>query len=158
MKILAVTAIAAATLLGGAAVAQTIQSQAQLEAPAQPATQSAGLCVRLNDKGEVVDAQIAQTSGDPALDENAVALAKTLQWAPPFPKAGWLGVRVTLSNDGPSPTPAAALHELHGVFGGNANLALHVAGALKHQFDGSPVLWRMLPLLKPPAGGDPPPS
>ena len=32
-----------------------------------------------------------------------------------------------------------------------ANLALHVAGALKHQFDGSPVLWRMLPLLKRPA-------
>jgi cytochrome b561 len=29
------------------------------------------------------------------------------------------------------------------------NLALHVAGALKHQFDGSPVLWRMTP-LKPP--------
>jgi cytochrome b561 len=25
------------------------------------------------------------------------------------------------------------------------NLALHVAGALKHQFDGHPVLWRMLP-------------
>ncbi len=34
-----------------------------------------------------------------------------------------------------------------------ANLALHVAGALKHQFDGSPVLWRMLPLLRRPAGG-----
>jgi cytochrome b561 len=29
------------------------------------------------------------------------------------------------------------------------NLALHVAGALKHQFDGNPVLWRMTP-LKPP--------
>ena len=31
------------------------------------------------------------------------------------------------------------------------NLALHVAGALKHQFDGRPVLWRMLPFarLKP---------
>ena len=34
-----------------------------------------------------------------------------------------------------------------------ANLALHVAGALKHQFDGNPVLWRMLPGLKPPAAG-----
>ena len=30
-----------------------------------------------------------------------------------------------------------------------ANLALHVAGALKHQFDGNPVLWRMLPFGKP---------
>jgi cytochrome b561 len=28
-----------------------------------------------------------------------------------------------------------------------ANLALHVAGALKHQFDGRPVLWRMAPML-----------
>jgi cytochrome b561 len=31
-----------------------------------------------------------------------------------------------------------------------ASLALHVAGAIKHQFDGRPVLWRMTP-LKPPA-------
>jgi cytochrome b561 len=28
------------------------------------------------------------------------------------------------------------------------NLALHVAGALKHQFDGHPVLWRMAPLTR----------
>ena len=38
------------------------------------------------------------------------------------------------------------------------NLALHVAGALKHQFDGSPVLWRMVPFLKVPrsAAAQPP--
>ena len=29
------------------------------------------------------------------------------------------------------------------------NLALHVAGALKHQFDGNPVLWRMAWLKRP---------
>ena len=29
-----------------------------------------------------------------------------------------------------------------------ANLALHVAGALKHQFDGHPVLWRMIPFMR----------
>jgi cytochrome b561 len=29
---------------------------------------------------------------------------------------------------------------------------LHVGGALKHQFDGKPVLWRMIPFLKPPSG------
>jgi cytochrome b561 len=29
------------------------------------------------------------------------------------------------------------------------NLALHVAGALKHQFDGKPVLWRMAPFIGP---------
>jgi cytochrome b561 len=33
-----------------------------------------------------------------------------------------------------------------------ANLLLHVGGALKHQFDGKPVLWRMLPLIKRPPG------
>jgi cytochrome b561 len=31
-------------------------------------------------------------------------------------------------------------------------LALHVAGAIKHQFDGHPVLWRMVPFLKKPSG------
>jgi cytochrome b561 len=30
------------------------------------------------------------------------------------------------------------------------NWALHVAGALKHQFDGRPVLWRMTGLKRPP--------
>jgi cytochrome b561 len=30
-------------------------------------------------------------------------------------------------------------------------IALHVAGALKHQFDGHPVLWRMLPFVRRPA-------
>ena len=32
-----------------------------------------------------------------------------------------------------------------------ATIALHVAGALKHQFDGSPVLWRMAPFLRRPS-------
>lgn len=36
-----------------------------------------------------------------------------------------------------------------------ALIALHVAGALKHQFDGHPVLWRMLPFLRPPAAQEP---
>lgn len=31
-------------------------------------------------------------------------------------------------------------------------LALHLAGAIKHQFDGRPVLWRMIPFLKRPPG------
>ncbi len=29
-------------------------------------------------------------------------------------------------------------------------LVLHVLGALKHQFDGSPILWRMIPFLPRP--------
>ncbi|HEY5105233.1 MAG TPA: cytochrome b/b6 domain-containing protein [Caulobacteraceae bacterium] len=31
-----------------------------------------------------------------------------------------------------------------------ANLFLHVSGALKHQFDGHPVLWRMVPFFRAP--------
>ena len=31
-----------------------------------------------------------------------------------------------------------------------AMIALHVLGAIKHQFDGHPVLWRMVPFLKGP--------
>ena len=31
-----------------------------------------------------------------------------------------------------------------------ALIVLHVAGALKHQFDGHPVLWRMAPWMKRP--------
>ncbi len=43
-----------------------------------------------------------------------------------------------------------ALHTDYLVWLTLANLALHVAGAVKHQFDGNPVLWRMLPFLKRP--------
>jgi cytochrome b561 len=34
-----------------------------------------------------------------------------------------------------------------------AMLVLHVAGAIKHQFDGHPVLWRMIPILREPRRG-----
>ena len=37
-----------------------------------------------------------------------------------------------------------------------ANLVLHVAGALKHQFDGNPVLWRMSPFGGPRSRIEPP--
>ena len=47
-----------------------------------------------------------------------------------------------------------AVETFHGsmlVWIGIALVALHVAGALKHQFDGKPVLWRMIPFLRPPS-------
>jgi cytochrome b561 len=46
------------------------------------------------------------------------------------------------------------IEEWHGsplVWAMIALVVLHVAGAIKHQFDGRPVLWRMAPFLKPPA-------
>jgi cytochrome b561 len=54
------------------------------------------------------------------------------------------------------PAPKAVRHELSHIhvyiliWLVLANLALHIAGALKHQFDGHPVLWRMT-LMKPPS-------
>ncbi len=119
MKILALASLAAASLAASVAFAQTPQAES-----GPPAIQSAGLCVRLNEMGQVIDAQIAQTSGDPALDENAVALARTLQWAPPYPKPGWLGVRVTLSDSAPGPTPAGALPHCSAASDSKAGLAI----------------------------------
>jgi cytochrome b561 len=54
-----------------------------------------------------------------------------------------------------SPAPRAVRHELAHIhvyiliWIVLLNLALHVAGALKHQFDGKPVLWRMTGLPPP---------
>ena len=47
-----------------------------------------------------------------------------------------------------------ALLTFHGtilVWIGIALVVLHIAGALRHQFDRTPVLWRMLPFMRPPA-------
>lgn len=103
MKILAIAAVAALGLLSSPVLAQTADPAQLQPTPVQTQAQAAGLCVKLDDMGEVIDARIAQTSGDPALDQNAIALAHQLQWSAPYPKAGWLGVRITLS---PSPEPA----------------------------------------------------
>jgi TonB family protein len=70
---------------------------------------SAGVCILLNDTGRVLDARLAQTSGDPELDSDALQLARQLQWNPPYPKAGWLGVRVTLGEPPQGPAPRQGL-------------------------------------------------
>ncbi len=57
----------------------------------------------------MIDARIAQTSGDQDLDANAVNLARKLQWSAPYPKAGWLGVRITLSEAAPGAAPPGSL-------------------------------------------------
>lgn len=47
-------------------------------------------------------------------------------------------------------SPIAAWHEQLFAYILTALIAVHVAGAIRHQFDGHPVLWRMVPFLKPP--------
>ncbi len=103
VKILAPCIVAVAAFAGAAAFAQAPSPSA--DAPAY----SAGLCVLLDDRGEVIDARIAETSGDQDLDDHAVVLARKLQWSPPYPKAGWLGVRITLSQAAPAAAPPGSL-------------------------------------------------
>ena len=70
-------------------------------------------------------------------------------WGLPWPHLPGLGAVLG------SPAPKAVRHELSHIhvyiliWLVLANLALHIAGALKHQFDGHPVLWRMTS-MKPP--------
>ncbi len=66
-------------------------------------------------------------------------------WGLPWPHLPGLGLLLG------SPAPKPVRHELSHIhvyiliWIVLINLALHVAGALKHQFDGNPVLWRMMP-------------
>ena len=104
MKFLACTILVAALALTGA------EALAQDSAPiAATAAYSAGLCVLLDDQGQVIDARIAQTSGDASLDDHAVSLARRLQWIAPFPKAGWLGVRIVLSETALAAAPKGSM-------------------------------------------------
>ena len=70
-------------------------------------------------------------------------------WGLPWPALPGLGALLG------SPAPRPVRHELSHIhvyiliWIVLINLALHVAGALKHQFDGSPVLWKMTGMKRP---------
>ena len=70
-------------------------------------------------------------------------------WGLPWPHLP--GVGAILGSPAPRPVrkELAHIHVYILIWVVLVNLALHVAGALKHQFDGHPVLWRM-------TGGKPP--
>lgn len=104
MKILVGLTIAVIGLGVQAASAQDSKPSA-----APPPGHSAGLCVLLGATGEVIEARVAQTSGDPDLDRKAVAMARQLQWSAPYPKPGWLGLRVSLSDGRQHPADPGAL-------------------------------------------------
>jgi cytochrome b561 len=70
-------------------------------------------------------------------------------WGLPWPRLP--GVDLLLGSPAPKSTRHALSH-VHVyilIWIVVANLALHVAGALKHQFDGRPVLWRMTAMKRP---------
>ncbi len=70
-------------------------------------------------------------------------------WGLPWPHLPGVGALLG------SPAPKAVRHQLSHIhvyiliWIVLLNLALHVAGALKHQFDGRPVLWRMTGMKRP---------
>jgi cytochrome b561 len=70
-------------------------------------------------------------------------------WGLPWPHLPGIGQLLG------SPAPKPVRHELSHIhvyiliWIVLLNLALHVAGALKHQFDAHPVLWRMAPIKRP---------
>jgi cytochrome b561 len=70
-------------------------------------------------------------------------------WGLPWPHLP--GVGLVLGSPAPKPVRHALshVHVYTLIWIVLVNLALHVAGALKHQFDGNPVLWRMTWLKRP---------
>jgi cytochrome b561 len=63
-------------------------------------------------------------------------------WGLPWPRLPGLGF---LAQHRPWRHALKSIHVYWLIWPVLLNLALHVAGALRHQFDGHPVLWRMLP-------------
>ncbi|MGH6958114.1 MAG: cytochrome b [Caulobacteraceae bacterium] len=63
-------------------------------------------------------------------------------WGLPWPRLPGLGF---LAHNKPWRHDLKSIHTYWLIWIVLLNLALHVAGALRHQFDGHPVLWRMLP-------------
>lgn len=63
-------------------------------------------------------------------------------WGIPWPRLPGLGF---LAHNRPWRHDLKSIHTYWLIWLVLLNLALHVVGALRHQFDGHPVLWRMLP-------------
>ncbi len=72
-------------------------------------------------------------------------------WGVVWPHFPGLGAMLQGRDGGAFKEALEGLHSSPLVWSMIALVALHVVGALKHQFDGSPVLWRMIPLLKRPS-------
>jgi TonB family protein len=56
----------------------------------------AAICIQLDSTGHVVDARVAVSSGDETTDQAALQIAKELHWDRPYPKPGWVGIRIGL--------------------------------------------------------------
>ena len=88
-----------------------------------------------------------------ALPLTGWAMESTGGRSPPFWGASWPSFPIIGAMSREESRPLHGLLEtVHGSVLGWSMVVLfglHVLGALKHQFDGRPVLWRMLPFLRP---------
>jgi cytochrome b561 len=73
-----------------------------------------------------------------SLETDPISWWGTITW-PHLPGLGFMAQSKPLRHD------LKSIHTYWLIWLVALNLALHVAGALKHQFDGHPVLWRMWP-------------
>ena len=59
---------------------------------------SAGVCIKLNATGGVEAAKIMNSSGDPKIDQAILQAASQLTWDKPYPKPGWVGIRLDIGS------------------------------------------------------------
>jgi len=80
---------------------------ASLPASATAPNGNAGVCVKLDNAGHVIAARITESSGDHATDTAIVELATQVHWDKPYPRAGWMPMRLGVGNEAQSlkPTP-----------------------------------------------------
>jgi hypothetical protein len=94
-----VATVLAALLLGAVA--------ASLPAGASAPNGNAGVCVKLDSAGHVIAAKITESSGDRSTDTAIVELATQVHWDKPYPRAGWMPMRLGVGSEAQSlkPTP-----------------------------------------------------
>ena len=94
----------AATVLAALLLAAVAAS---LPASASAPNGNAGVCVKLDNSGHVVGAKITESSGDRATDTAIVELATQVHWDKPYPRAGWMPMRLGVGSQAQSlkPTP-----------------------------------------------------
>ncbi|HEY2071721.1 MAG TPA: hypothetical protein VGG48_19330 [Rhizomicrobium sp.] len=55
---------------------------------------NAGVCLKLNDTGRVLEGRITESSGNAEADLAIMELASQLHWDKPYPKPGWMPIRL----------------------------------------------------------------
>ena len=80
---------------------------ASLPAGASAPNGNAGVCVKLDNSGHVIAAKITESSGDRATDTAIAQLATQVHWDKPYPRSGWMPMRLGVGSDAQSlkPTP-----------------------------------------------------